>query len=89
MSTRVRYVRVRLSDVRIEPAGPAASASPPRISTALAATSVANVQVGGRLVQEQNSRVLGKSPGDHHQLAFPAAERLDRSAGEGKHPDLA
>ena len=40
---------------------------------------VAQVQVGGWLVQEQNLRLLAEGAGDDHSLFFSAAQGSDRS----------
>ena len=39
---------------------------------------LAHVQRRGGLIQEQDFRVLGQGPGDHHPLAFPPGDLGDR-----------
>ena len=43
---------------------------------------VADVQAGGRLVQQQHRRLLGQGPGQHGPLALAAAERVEPAGGE-------
>ena len=50
---------------------------------------VADVEVGARLVEEEEGRVLGKGPGDEYALALAAAEMGHLLVREAGRPGLA
>ncbi len=43
---------------------------------------MADVERGGRLVEQQDRRLLRERPGEHHPLSFAAAQRTEQPLDE-------
>ena len=66
-----------------EDAEPLLPIEPPQETDALGL--VAQVHVGGRLVEHEEPRLLGEGAGEDHTLALPSRQSAQRLAGEGFH----